>query len=160
MADIIGRISVPIPASSGLTFPLKTEYPAGYEIDYPVIEHRFQSAATLTVQRFSIGPQARRFFFSKRALKITERASLVTFWEAVQGSFNSFIYNAPNPDGTTTAYNVVFETQPLSITDFANQCSMGTVFIEIPNPSSAPVYTVADRKSTRLNSSHLGISYA
>jgi hypothetical protein len=138
--DHLGRIAVPSIPSSGQTFPLRTEYPAGYELDLPIVEHRFQSEATFAVQRFSLGPSARRFVFSRHAMSYAERQSLITFWEAMQGSYSSFAYAAPNPDGTFTTYQVVFDTQPLSITQLVNQCSAGLIFIEIVTVN--PTYTV------------------
>lgn len=112
--------------------------------DWEIIEHRFGGLATLGVQRFSTGSGARSFHFIKNVLSIRERQVLLDFYDAVQGSFQTFTYNAPNADRTTTtAYQVLFETKPLSITDLAGMCKTGITFIESIDPASAPTYSVS-----------------
>ena len=76
MADYIGKIEIPIPSSSGLTFPLLPDYPFGMSRSSGVVEHRFGGNATLSVQRFSTTLGPRRHHFSKSALSFTERQDL------------------------------------------------------------------------------------
>ena len=110
--------------------------------DWRVIEHRFGSEATLAVQRFALGPGARRFTFKKSSLTFAERLALINFWNAVQGSYQTFLYDVPNPDRSTyTSYTVVFETQPLSIEHLATMCRVGFTLVEIV--STAPSYSVS-----------------
>jgi hypothetical protein len=143
VSDQIGRIFVPTPVNSGLTFPLVTEYPYAETQDLEIIEHRFQDNATLGVQRFAVGSGLRRFQFSKSVLSRSERASLVSFYNSVQGSFQYFTYNAPNTDRqTTTPYSVTFDTAPLSITDLVTYCSTGLTFLEVIPTSTAPSYPI------------------
>ena len=40
--DQIGRVYVPVPAQSGATFPLVSEYGYGMTQDWKVVEHRFR----------------------------------------------------------------------------------------------------------------------
>lgn len=152
MSDTIGRITVPAPTVSGLTFPLRSEYGYGMTRDWEVVEHRFGALAELGVQRFYVGAGARRFQFVKSSLSISDRASLLSFYSAVQGSFQSFIYAVPNTDRTTfNNYNVIFDSAPLSISDLAAHCQTGISFIEIVSPSSAPTYPISST-STRFPS--------
>jgi hypothetical protein len=143
MADQLGRISVPTPVNSGLTFPLVGDYPAGMTIDATVVEHRYGELATLTVQRFAVGPGTVRFLFVRERISISDRASLIAFYNAIQGSYQSFTYNAPNPDGSTSPYQVTWETQPLSVTDFVNACRTGITFVQFVATGSAPSYSVS-----------------
>lgn len=143
MADTIGRIQVPAPAKSGATFPLTTEYTYGMTRDWKVIEHRFGELATMGVQRYAIGSGMRRFQFAKSNLTYCDRQDLLTFYDETQGGFQSFTYNAPNADRTsTTAYEVVFDTPPLSITELQNRAQTGLTFLEIVDPSKVPPWNV------------------
>ena len=152
MSDIMGRITVPSLPSSGATFPFqltshpaRTDYPYGMTRDWRVIEHRFGGDATLAVQRFLIGPGARRFHFSKSALSFTERATLFTFYDTTQGGYQTFSYNVPNPDRSTyTTYTVVFDAPPLSIDHLTTMCRVGFDMIEIVSGSGAGPYTVTE----------------
>ena len=143
MSDYIGRVPVPTISSSGLTFPLVSNFGYGRTREWVVVSHRYGSGATLQSQRYFVGSGARRFQFAKKVLSITDRKTLVNFYNATQGGFQSFVYEAPNDDRiTTTAYTVVFDTPPLSIEDLANRCQTGITFCEIVNPASAPTYSV------------------
>ena len=144
--DTIGRIPVPGPVKSGLIFPnaLMTDYGYGMTQDWKIIEHRFGDLATMGVQRYAVGSGARRFQFAKSALTYCDRQTLIDFYDAVQGSFQSFTYPAPNPDRQTfTNYEVVFDAQPLSVSDMLTAAQTGITFLEIPDPASAPAFTVA-----------------
>lgn len=145
MSDTLGRITVPSPVASGLTFPLESDYGFGYlQQGGEVISHRFGAGATLQTQRFFTGFGARQFDFRRRVLSYTDRTALLAFYNAVQGSFQSFTYNAPSPGiSTTTAYQVMFKVDPISIQHLAHMCSVGLTFIEIVSPASAPSYTVS-----------------
>jgi hypothetical protein len=129
--DSIGRISVPDPPQfSGPTFPLVSHYPVVMTRPYELISHRFGGGATLSVQDFAIGFQARRFQVQGQAVSLTQRTALLAFYNAVQGSYQSFSYPVPNADQTTTAYRVTFDTPPLSITDLTTMCRTGFTLVE------------------------------
>ena len=146
MPDSIGRVPVPEPVKSGLIFPslYMSDYGYGMTQDWKIIEHRFGDLATMGVQRYAVGSGARRFQFSKSSLALCDRQGLIDFYDSVQGSYQSFIYGAPNPDRKTfTNYEVVFDTPPLSITDLLNAAQVGITFLEIIDPAKAPPFTVA-----------------
>ena len=151
MSDTIGRVTVPIPPASGATFPFqpisppgpaKADYPYGMTRDWQLIEHRFQAETTLAVQRFLIGPGARRFHFRKSAMSFVEWATLIAFYNANQGGYQTFTYNVPNADRVGyTAYTVMFDSPPLSIEHFQTMCRVGFDLIEVV--STGPSYTVS-----------------
>ena len=149
MPDTIGRVNVPVPSASGASFPFqpiagpaKADYPFGMTREWQLIEHRFQAETTLAVQRFLIGPGARRFHFRKSALSFTERASLIAFYNATQGGYKTFTYNVPNADRVGyTAYTVMFDAVPLSIEHFQTMCRVGFDLVEVV--STGPTYAVS-----------------
>ena len=53
--DMLGNIAVPLPADSGLTFTLVSEYGYGMTRDWKIIEHRFGDLATMGIQRYAVG---------------------------------------------------------------------------------------------------------
>ncbi|HEY6272614.1 MAG TPA: hypothetical protein VIX19_11560 [Terriglobales bacterium] len=143
MADMVGRIQVPLPVATGATFPLVSEYGYGMTQDWKVVEHRFNELATMGIQRYAVGSGARRFQFVKTILTYADRQNLLTFYDLTQGAFASFIYPVPNTDRATfTNYTVVFETPPLSITQLTNHAQTGLSFLEYIDPTQAPVYTI------------------
>ncbi len=154
MSDTIGRIAVPSPVDSGLTFPLVSDFGYGFVQDRPVIVHSFGSREARTEQRFQVGIGPRKFSFRRQILRYTDRNALMAFWEARQGSWGSFTYNAPNPDKTSTAVKVNFEYVPISIQYLATACQVGINFIEVIDPAAAPSYSVAST-SLRFPSSTL-----
>ena len=143
MADILGRISIPTPTASGLTFPLVSDFGYSTARPFPIVEHHFGELSALATQRYQVGIGARTFQFKRAKLNYANRTALLAFFESMQGSFQSFTYNAPQADQTTVAYNVIFETAPLSVTELTNACQVGFNFLEIFDPATAPVYTVA-----------------
>ena len=155
-ADMIGRITVPLPVNSGLTWPLPaTDFGYGEKRDWKIITHQFGSGATLQSQRFSTGSGLRRFQYVSKAISIANRSVLTDFFTAVQGSFQYFIYNVPSANRIDfTPVTVIFDVAPLTITDLATMCSTGIQFIEIVDPASAPSYAVSDT-NTRFPSSFL-----
>jgi hypothetical protein len=142
MSDSIGRISVPTPTASGLTWPLTSDFPYATSRPYPTVTHRFGELVTKAQQVFQVGIGPQKFSFRRQTLSYANRAALLDFYESVQGSFQSFTYNAPNADRTTTPYSVIFEAQPLSLNELVNACQSGFNFIECPDPASAPSYTI------------------
>jgi hypothetical protein len=142
--DSIGRISVPTPTPSGLTFPLVSDFGYGMVRPWPVIVHRFSELATKAEQRFQVGIGPRKFPFKRAALSYQDARfaddSLWNFFEATEGSYQSFTYPAPQADQSFVNYQVIFDTQPLSIDDLSNKCRAGFNFIECPDPSLAPTY--------------------
>ena len=153
MPDSIGRVPVPPPVKSGLVFPNKliTDYGYGMTQDWKIIEHRFGDLATLGIQRYGVGSGARRFQWAKSALCYADRQALIDFYDAVQGSYQSFTYPAPNTDRKTfTNYEVVFDAPPLSITDLLNAAQTGITFLEILDPASAPTLTRGQRAAVPL----------
>lgn len=154
MSDTIGRITVPTPTNSGLTFPLVSDMGYGTSRQFPVVTHRFGELATKAIQAFAVGVGPRKFAFRRQHLSYANRKSLTDFYESVSGSYASFTYNAPQADKTTTAYSVIFEAQPLSVQELVNSCQTGLVFVECPNPSTAPTYSIAST-CTRFPSTSL-----
>lgn len=142
MSDTIGRISVPALVDSGLTFPLTSDFGYGFTQERPVVVHQFGALDAKAEQRFAVGIGPRKFAFRRQHLSMRDRASLVSFWESLQGAWKSFTYNVPNPDQTTSPTKVTWEYAPLSIQYLANACQVGFNFIEVPNPSAAPAYPV------------------
>src|SRR5690242_18398812 len=102
MSDFIGRIAVPTPINSGQTFPLTSDFGYGETRPYPTVTHRFGELATKALQTFQTGIGPRKFAFRRQVLKQSALAALKDFYDTVQGSFQTFTYNAPNPDQTTT----------------------------------------------------------
>ena len=151
MPDTIGRVPVPTPVKSGLRFPgrlagtksLITDFGYGMTQDFKVIEHRFGDLATLGIQRYGVGSGARRFQWIKSSLNYSDRQALIDLYDAVQGSYQSFTYSAPNADRQTfTDYEVVFDVAPLSITDLVNRAQTGLTFLEIIDAASAPTLII------------------
>lgn len=152
MSDFIGRVAVPVPTASGLTFPLVSDFGYGTARPWPIIEHRFGELTEKASQRFLVGIGPRKFQFKRSVLSHANRATLLSFFESVQGSYQSFTYNAPNADKTTTAYTVIFETTPLTIAELTNACQTGITFVEVP--STNPSYSISET-DTRFPSSTL-----
>lgn len=143
MSDTLGRITVPSPVSSGSTWSLVSDYPVGLDWDFPIITHRFQARATLSMQRYQVGVGNRHFHWRKAALSFAEKATLLAFYNSMQGSYKSFIYPAPNSDRTTfTNFTVIFDTPPVSFEDLASMCRAGFTFVET-DAASSPSYSVA-----------------
>ena len=143
MSDVIGRITVPAVVSSGLTFPLVTEFGYGYSQDHPIIVHRFGDLDAKSEQRYQVGIGPKKHTFRRSNLSINNRTALSNFWESLQGSFKSFTYAVPSAAQAFTNTTVVWEQSPLSFEYLVHAVKSGINFIEIPDPSSAPVYTVA-----------------
>src|ERR1035438_10099347 len=141
MPDTIGRITVPSVINSGQTFPLTTQYPFGFSVERPVIVHRFGSLDAKQEQRYYVGVGARTFQFKRSTLRLTELATLRTFWESMQGAWQAFTYNVPNADGTVTPVLVQFEQAPLSFEYFVNQARTGLNLVEVI--TTGPTYSVA-----------------
>jgi hypothetical protein len=152
MSDTIGRITVPALVSSGQTFPLTSDIGYGFSQDRPVVVHRFGELDAKAEQRFAVGLGPRKFAFRRQHLSKRDRNSLVSFWEGLQGTLQSFTYNAPAADQSTTATTVTWEYAPLSLQYLANACQVGFNFIEVP--TTGPTYTV-NSTCTRFPSSAL-----
>ena len=142
MSDTIGRISVPALVDSGLTFPLTSDFGYGFSQERPVVVHQFGEVDAKAEQRYAVGLGPRKFAFRRQHLSMRDRATLVSFWESLQGSWKSFTYNLPNPDQTTTPTKVTWEYAPLAIQYLANACQTGFNFVEVPDPTAAPSYAV------------------
>jgi hypothetical protein len=61
----------------------------------------------------------------------------------MQGPWQAFTYNVPNPDGTTTGVLVTFEQAPISFEYLRNAAQVGFNLVEVVDPAAAPSYTVA-----------------
>src|SRR5579884_715503 len=142
MSDTIGRIPVPVLIDSGLTFPLAPDFGYGFTHDRPVVVHQFGELDAKAEQRYAVGIGPRKFAFRRRHLSMIDRASLVSFWEGLQGAWKSFTYKVPNPDQTTTPTKVTWEYAPLTIQYLTNAAQTGFNFIEVPDPAAAPSYAV------------------
>ena len=143
MSDTIGRITVPTVINSGQTFPLTTQYPFGFSVERPVIVHRFGSLDAKQEQRYYAGIGPRKFQFKRPNLNWSESRQLKAFWESMQGPWQAFTYNVPNPDGTTTGVLVTFEQAPISFEYLRNAAQVGLNLVEVVDPAAAPSYTVA-----------------
>lgn len=139
--DTIGRISVPDITSSGLTFPLVSDFGYGFTQQRPIITHEFGTLDAKVSQRFKVGMGPKKHAFRRQRLSFFDRDRLSQFWEGIQGAWASFLYNVPNADQSTTSTTVVWEYAPLSFQYFVNACSVGLNFIEVP--TATPTYTVA-----------------
>src|SRR5258707_4050548 len=106
MSDTIGRISILTPTASGLVFPLVTDYPFSTSQPLPTVSHRFGDAATLSWQTFAVGIGPQKFSFRRNTISRADRLALTNFYSSVQGSFQSFRYDAPQVDRSTTPYQV------------------------------------------------------
>lgn len=95
MSDTIGRISVPALVDSGLTFPLTSDFGYGFGQGRPVVVHQFGELDANAEQRYAVGLGPRRFAFRRQHLSMRDRASLVSFWEGLQGAWKSFTYKRP-----------------------------------------------------------------
>jgi hypothetical protein len=137
--DQIGNILVPEIVSSGV-FPIVPEYPYSLSYGPQIVEHQFGSGNAKVMQRFLLGTGAKRFTVRRAWLTDPQRIALRNFWEARQGPYGAFTYNAPNDDGNgTTAYTVRFANEPLSWEMVADWASiLGVTLIEIP--ATSPVY--------------------
>lgn len=153
MSDTIGRITVPSITTSG-AFPLVSRWPYGIAQKRPGVIHQFGSANAKIEQRFFVGSPARRFTFSDPQLDKARRAALRTFWESTKGGYGAFTYAVPQENGTTTNTTVCFESQPLTFNDLVSACSVGITFVEIPNPASAPSFSITST-ATRFPGSTL-----
>jgi hypothetical protein len=141
MADTLGPISIPTPKNSGLTFPLTSDFGYSTTSPYTVINHRFGELATKAEQSFLSGIGPTKFTFRRAVLSESDAALLLDFYESVQGSYQSFIYNAPTGDHSTSPVQVVFDVQPLSIQHLATMCQIGLTFLEAPDVM-APSYPI------------------
>jgi hypothetical protein len=160
MPDTIGNISVPSFPASGLTFPLVSEFGYAASRPFPVVSHRFGGLATKGTQVFQTGFGPRKFAFKRTNLSITDTNTLENFFEGVQGAFQSFAYDAPQPaSASTSAYQVVFENTPLTFERLITACRVGFNFLEVPSGSGSS-YTgtaVCTRfPTTSMNSALLG----
>jgi len=136
MADYIGGIEVPSPVSSGLTFPLVSDFGYGMTRPWPIVVHRFGEIQEKAEQRFEVGYGPRKFPFKRQNISYADRATLFGFYESVQGSFQTFVYNAPQPNKSTTAYTVIFDAAPLVIAEKPNSSTVSCNFTECPSTAT------------------------
>ena len=142
MPDTIGRITVPTVSNSGQTLPLTTQYPFGFAVERPVIVHRFGSLDAKQEQRYYVGIGPRKFQFKRPNLNWNESGQLKTFWESMQGPWQAFNCNVPNPDGTTSTVLVTFEQAPISFEYLRNAVQVGLNLVEVVDPTQAPSYAI------------------
>jgi hypothetical protein len=142
MSDTIGRISVPDPPIATVTFPLRTDY--GYGLSFPrqFVTHTFASKNAKAEQRFYLGPPTNRYGFLRKTLSIANRAALAAFWESQKGCEGAFFYDAPQEDKSFVTKTVCFENAPVSFEDLLAVSTVGLVFVEIPDPALAPIYSI------------------
>src|SRR5437899_8083494 len=82
---------------------------------------------------------------------------------SVSGSFPLLCMLGPPPRSTLFPYTTLFRSPPTEETVVVNpNGTLANVFVYVKSglPESYKAPAGRDRKSTRLNSSHLGISYA
>ena len=63
---------------------------------------------------FDLGTGARRFTVYRPNLNVADLAALRDFWEARNGAYQPFTYNAPAANQATSAVTCRFENEPLS----------------------------------------------
>lgn len=143
MSDAIGRIAVPTPVDSGLTFPLTSEFGYGYTQDFPVVVHRFGYLDAKAEQRYAVGIGPKKHAFRRTNLSLAARNQLFSFWEGLQGSWKTFLYDVPQADQTPVSTKVIWEYAPLSAQYLIHACQVGLHFIEVPDPTAAPSYSVS-----------------
>ena len=151
MPDSIGRSAGPsVTLSTGVAglqgtqiFPLLTQPPFGVSVARAVITHRFGSLDAKQEQRYYAGIGPRTFQFRRPNLNWSESRQLKAFWESMQGPWKAFTYTVPNPDNTNTQVLVTFEQAPISFEYLRNAAQVGLNFVEVVDPTAAPVYTVA-----------------
>lgn len=158
--EYLGPIPIPEPVSSGLTFPITTEYGHSVTQAFPTVTHRFGSMATKASQTFKTGFGPRKFTVKRTNLSRSDRKLLFDFFDAVQGSYQSFTYHAPGADTYPTDYTVVFDQQPLSFQELVNATQVGLTLVEVPDTTTAPTgYTIAST-DTRIPSDALSTALA
>jgi hypothetical protein len=138
----IGNIPVPEVSPSG-EFPFVTDYPHELRREYTIVAHLMANTlANLKIeQRFLLGTGVRVFTFRQAEMHIDDLDTLLAFWQARQGSYQPFTYNAPSDDGQSTeAVTVRFagDISYRAVTDalFAVECLL------IETPSTGPTYTL------------------
>lgn len=141
MPDSIGRISVPEVAASG-TFPLVSDYPHRREVRKPMAAHRFGSGEAKIEQRFLLGPAVTRYWFQREWSEPNDTELLREFWEARQGPYQPFAYNAPGDahGDATTPVTCRFDSSVLELEHVTTRVRTGFYLEELP--PSAPAYTV------------------
>ena len=137
----IGNITVPTIAASG-TFPLVTDYEHGLSLGPAVSIHTFGSGNAKIEQRYYLGSGAKRYSVTFRKLNYADEQSLRDFWEARQGPYQPFTYNAPadSHSGSTTPVTVRFAQAPISFNHLVSAIQTGLELVEVP--TSVPSYTV------------------
>lgn len=140
MPDFIGDIEVPEASNVG-TYPLLPDYGSGEAIAPEVRVHQFGSGEEKREQRFYLGTGARRFTLQHSSVTLDELQDLRDLFSAAKGGEGEFTYNAPNQDGTTTAYTCRFENAPLVWEHEATPSARVSVGL-IGVPTSAPTYTL------------------
>ena len=144
MPEQIGNINIPDLTPSGV-FPLVSDYGLSVTRNPVIVQHLFENKAAnrKIEQRFYIGPGAKRFKFIRASMTEAQRSTLYTFWVNRKGPYQPFTYNAPNADGTTTAYTVCFALdEPFEWSYVSQVCtSTGLTFVEVP--TSSPSYAIA-----------------
>lgn len=147
MPRYLGPIEIPEVTPSG-TFPLTPDYPHGRAHEPIIVRHQMgpASAGGKIEQAYYVGPGAKRFTVRVAQLTPTEVQALAAFWRDHEGAAGAFIYNAPNEDGTTTAYTCRFAETGISYDYFLScLCSVGVELIEIP--TSNPAYVVSSTET-------------
>jgi phage-related protein len=149
MPDTIGGVTVPTVAASGV-FPITVDFGVVVTIAPQIVTHQFGAGNAKREQRFYLGPGAREWQISQEVDE-TERVALRNFWEARQGSYQPFTFNAPLEDGTTETVTAQFKNEPLT---WDNQVGLTATIqvnlIEV-NTGDGPTYTLTST-STRFPS--------
>ena len=153
MSDSLGTVTVPDVAPSG-TLPLRVLYPVAKQIAPQIVTHRFGAGNAKREQRFFLGNGARCWSVNAE-VTVPELATLRDFWEARQGSYQPFTFNAPKEDGTTEAVTAQFDETAALTWDWISQtkATVSLALIEV-NTGSGPAYTLAST-ATRFPSSAL-----
>lgn len=144
MPEYIGAIAIPEITPSG-TFPLVPDYPHQVTRDYRVVAHQFASSNRKIEQRYVLGTGTRTFSLTRRFMRESQRAALMSHWETNKGGYGAFTYNAPSTDqASTVAYTVRYAGEPIIIQSAGPHAwSCRVTLKEIPETASAPSYSIS-----------------
>lgn len=143
MPDTIGTVAVPEVSPSG-TFPLTLEFGVATRTLPQVAIHTFLAGNAKREQRYQLGPDLLKWELDWNITE-GELTTLINFWEARQGAYQPFTFNAPNPDQSTTAYTAAFENEPISWDHQTGYQVHLPIRLRQVVTGSGPIYAVSDR---------------
>lgn len=136
MSYYLGPVLVPdSPNVPNVVFPLKAQLGSKATWEPQMAVHVFGDADAKIEQKYYLGPGKRTFVVNLQPMSPTRRNALVQFWNELGGVQQSFYFDAPNADRTTTRYNVVFDpAQALAWTQASDLIANASVtLVVLPN---------------------------